>query len=112
MDLQALRPILAKKLKPTRFTEMSPTMGAIVGMVVEEKFTDPEIQSLHITADGHVLIEQVGDVGANQYLGFRKDLYRNWNNLLEAADLTDEEKDAANELLRRKVFRWDQIKAN
>lgn len=37
---------LAEKLHPARFTEMSPLMAAIVGYVLGEKLTTPQIEEL------------------------------------------------------------------
>jgi len=47
---------------------------------------------LVVTSDGFVLIEHVGEVGANNFMGGESDLLRNWNSLLDAAGLTPEER--------------------
>jgi len=40
--------ILKSKLKPTRFPGMSPLMAAIVGYVLGESFTTPEISEITV----------------------------------------------------------------
>jgi hypothetical protein len=47
---------------------------------------------LVVTSDGFVLIEHVGEVGANNFMGGESDLLRNWSNLLDAAGVTPEER--------------------
>src|ERR1035437_136840 len=46
-------------------------------------------------SDGFVLLEHVGDVGTNDMIGGESDLLRNWNDLLDAAGLTPEERTEA-----------------
>ena len=62
---------LASKLKPSRFPGMSPFMAAIVGYVLGESFTQPEIAEIAVSEDenlvyvrragaGHVLTWEFG----------------------------------------------------
>jgi len=88
-------PAWKEKLHPERFQGMSPKMAAIVGYICDENYTDPAINELVVTSDGFVLIEHVGEIGANTMMGEESDLLRNWRNLLDAAGLTPEERTEA-----------------
>ena len=81
-----------EKLHPGRFEGMSSKMAAIVAYISDETYTEPAINELVVTSDGFVLLEHVGDVGANNFMGEESDLLRNWNNLLGTAGLTPEER--------------------
>lgn len=80
------------KLHPRRYPGMSPKMAAIVGAILGEKYTTPALVELVITSDGFLLGREEGDIGYNEMLGSKTDLYRNWANLLDVAGLTDEER--------------------
>ena len=96
---------LADKLHPARFTEMSPFMAAIVAYVIGERFTDPEISELTVSEDeGLVYIRPEGSSGF-EGLQSLDDLRRNWNRLLDAAELTDDERREAVRLFYEKVER-------
>jgi len=69
---------LADKLRPDRFSAMSGKMAAIVGFILGESWTTPEIAALSVTSDGFVLT----DAG---FFGEASDLDRNLLNLLVAA---------------------------
>jgi hypothetical protein len=97
---------LVKKLNPRRFTEMSPKMGAIVGYILSEKFTDPELTEMAITADGVVMGQRENDIGMNDILGSAVDLERNWKALLDVAELTAEERKLANSLYKSGITDW------
>lgn len=58
-----MRDRLAEKLHPDRFTEMSPRMAAVVGYILQERFTEPAIAELVVTSDGFVLARMEGEVG-------------------------------------------------
>jgi len=92
-----------EELHPGRFEGMSSKMAAIVGYISDETYTDPAINELVITSDGFVLLEHVGDVGANNFFGEESDLLRNWNNLLDAAGLTPEERTQAEDAYQSHV---------
>jgi hypothetical protein len=55
---------LVRKLNPARFPGMSPFMAAIVGFVLGEPFTDPEIAEITVSeAENLVYVRKVGAVG-------------------------------------------------
>jgi len=88
-------PAWKEKLHPERFQGMSPKMAAIVGYICDENYTDPAINELVVTSDGFVLVEHVGEIGANTMMGEESELLRNWRNLLDAAGLTPQERTEA-----------------
>jgi hypothetical protein len=94
---------LKRKLHPGRFTGCSPKMAAIIGFIVEEQYTNPAITELVVTSDQCVLAQHSGDVGANDFMGGYSDLRNNWQNLIQAAGLTSEEAQEANNLFRSRV---------
>lgn len=79
------------KLHPRHYPNMSGKMAAIVGFIAGKRYTDPAITELHVTPDNMVLAALEGDCGANDFLGSRADLMRNWQALLKCAGLTDAE---------------------
>ena len=94
---------LAKKLHPSRFPGMSPFMAAIVGYVVGESFTDPEIAEISVSeTEDLVYVRQAGAVGFDGIQSL-DDLRANWNRLMDAASLTPEERQQAVELFRAKI---------
>ena len=48
----AMREQLVAKLRPDRFTAMSGKMAAIVGYILDERFSEPAISELVVTSDG------------------------------------------------------------
>jgi hypothetical protein len=80
-----VREILVDKLRPDRFTAMSDRMAAIVGYILDERFSTPAISELVVTSDGFVLAQTEGDVGADDMIGEEADLNRNLLTLIEAA---------------------------
>lgn len=95
---------VVKKLHPSRFTEMSPKMAAIVGCILGQKWTTPALAEIVVTQPGGLLLGRLdGDVGYNEVLGSHEDLCRNWNKLREVAELTEEESAFAGELFGRTV---------
>jgi hypothetical protein len=96
-------PDLIKKLNPTRFTEMSPMMAAIVGFVLGEHFTDPEIAELNVSENEDIVyIRKAGGIGFDG-LQSLEDLRNNWNRLIDVSGLTAEERKEAVELFVSKV---------
>lgn len=89
---------LIRKLHPSRFSAMSPRMAAIVGCVLSQKFTEPQLVGITVTSDGFVLGMQEGGIGFDDFIGSSADLRRNWNVLLDAAELTPEERKGADAL--------------
>ena len=91
--------MLANKLHPTQFSDMSPKLGAIVACILGENWTSPRLSHLSITSDGFVL-------SGHNFLGSAYDLGRNIDNLLEVADLTKEETRVFWELYACNVTDW------
>jgi hypothetical protein len=81
---------------------MSPLMAAIVGYVMGESFTDPEIVEITVSeAEGIVYFRKAGAVGFDG-LQSLEDLRNNWNRLLDVAGLTpDERRDAVHLFMQR-----------
>ena len=94
---------LKKKLNPTRFPGMSPFMAAIVGFVVGESFTDPAIAEIAVSeAENLVYVRKVGGVGFDGIQSL-EDLRGNWNRLMDAAGLTEEERSEAVGLFKARI---------
>jgi len=81
-------------------------MAAIVGYILDERFTDPAISELAVTSDGFVLAQHEGEVGANDMLGSEADLNRNLLELITAAGLTEEEVGEFGRLQRERTIRY------
>ena len=98
---------LVKKLNPRRFPGMSAHRAAIVAYIVgidRANWTaNPSITEMAVTSDGFVLEAHDGEVGLNHFVGPASDLRRNWENLLNCAKLTKEERDLANILFAQHV---------
>lgn len=93
---------LQRKLHPGRFSAMSPKMAAIVGFILDARYTSPAIDEM--ASDGFVVMaSHEGEVGMNYMLGSVKDLESNWEKLLDAADLTFEERAHAQQLFWLKI---------
>lgn len=69
-------------LHPSRFPGMSVQMKAILGYILESKWTIPAIEEMVITSDGVLIARVSGDIGCNEILGKADDFKRNWNNLI------------------------------
>lgn len=94
---------LKKKLNPSRFPGMSPLMAAIVGFVLGESFTNPEIAEIAVSeAENLVYIRKVGGTGFDGLQSI-EDLRNNWNRLMDVAGLTPEERAEAVALFQKKV---------
>jgi hypothetical protein len=91
------------KLRPSRFPGMSPLMAAIVGFVLGESFTNPEIVEIAVSeTEGIVYFRKAGAVGFDG-LQSLDDLRENWNRLLDVAGLDREERREAVRLFVEKV---------
>lgn len=90
-------PTLAEALHPRRFPGMSGRMAAVLGYILGRRWTRPRIVELVITSDGWALARNAGYLGFNVIVGTATDLERNWENLMRAAGLTDEERRKADE---------------
>ncbi len=94
---------LKAKLMPTRFDDMSPLMAAIVGYVLGEAYTTPEIAEITVgESDNLVYIRKAGAIGFDGIQSL-EDLRDNWNRLLDAAGLTPEERKEAVALFYSRV---------
>lgn len=94
---------LDSKLNPGRFPGMSPFMAAVVGFVLGESFTTPEIAELTVSeTENLVYVRKAGAVGFDG-LQSLEDLRSNWNRLLDVAGLTPEERREAVRLFNSKV---------
>lgn len=81
-------------------------MAAVVGYILDERFTDPAISELVVTSDGFVLAQAEGEVGANEMLGTEVDLNRNLLDLITAAGLTETEVQEFGKLQRERIRRY------
>ena len=96
--------ILALKLHPARFSDMSPKMASIVAYIIGQEWVTPAVNGLSITSDGFVLASVKGDCGFNHFIGTKADLRVNWGNMLCAAtDLATDELQLAEKLYAQKV---------
>jgi len=103
MTLQTLR----RKLYPGRFSAMSSKMSALLGYILDQHWTDPQIIGLSVTADGHLLGMREGDIGYNEYIGTAAEFRSNLSRLAVAADLTGEEIRELHHLYGKKVESWE-----
>ena len=101
-----MREALIDKLRPDRFTAMSGKMAAIVGYILDQRFSDPAISEIVVTSDGFVLAQTEGEVGANDMIGEEADLNRNLLSLIEAAGLSEEEIREFGSLQRERIRRY------
>jgi hypothetical protein len=95
--------MITDKLHPRRFPRMSGRMAAVTGYILGRRWTRPRIVELVVTSDGWLLARDEGQVTCNVIVGTAADLERNWNSLLDAAGLTSEEKQEAEERCRMAV---------
>jgi len=93
---------LATKLHPDRFSAMSGKMAAIVGYILGESWTEPEIAALSVTSDGYVLTDA-------EFFGEAADLDRNLLNLLVAAETTVDERTEFERCYRERVDDWRPV---
>jgi hypothetical protein len=93
---------LASKLHPGRFSAMSGKMASIVGFILGESWSEPEIAALSVTSDGFVTTE-------SEFFGEAADLDRNIMNLLVAAELTQAERAEFERLYRKRVDDWRPV---
>jgi hypothetical protein len=96
-------PTLDAKLHPARFPGMSGRMAAVVGYVLDGRWSRPRIVEMVVTSDGWLLARNAGHVGFDTIVGMATDLERNWENLMRAAGLTDDERREAGERYRKAV---------
>lgn len=97
---------LTEKLHPSRFTAMSGKMSAILGFVLGQPWTDPQIQELHVTSDGFLMARVDGDIGCNDFIGAVSDWDSNLQRLFEVAEVTSEGRQEFAGLWRQRVKDW------
>ncbi len=85
---------------------MSGKMAAIVGYILDERFSDPAISELVVTSDGFVLAQSEGEVGANDLIGTETDLNRNLLDLITAAGLSAAEIHEFGRLQHKRIQRY------
>ena len=96
-------PTLTESLHPRRFPGMSGKMAAVVGYILGGHWSRPRIVEMVVTSDGWALARNAGCLGFDTIVGTAADLERNWDTLLRAAGLTDEERRKADERYRQAV---------
>jgi hypothetical protein len=67
---------------------------AILGCILNERWTNPRIAELYVTSDNCVLARHEGDIGANEFIGGLSDVRRNCNGVATFAGLTLKERAA------------------
>lgn len=80
---------LHRKLNPNRYPNMTPTMGAIMGFLLEREYTTPALADLAVTADGSVIgwpADAAGGLGHSLHIGHIADFRANLRRLGMAAD--------------------------
>jgi len=78
---------IKRALNPQRFPGMSTKMMAIVGFIIEGKYTTPSIEQMMVTSDGILMARVAGDIGYNDILGSVTDFKRNWDKLIHNPNL-------------------------
>lgn len=78
---------IKRALHPSRFPGMSTKMMAVVGFMIEEKFTTPSIEQMIVTSDGILMARVTGDIGYNDILGSVNDFKQNWDKLIHLQNL-------------------------
>lgn len=95
---------LLGKLHPRNFTGMSGKWVAILGCILDQHFTNPQIVGLIITkSDGMLMGMHEGDCGYNEFLGTGKQLRDNWVRYLNTAQLTPAEREEAEAIYNNRV---------
>jgi len=93
---------LSRKLMKVR---ASGKMMAIIGYVLNEKWTDPYLLSMAVTSDGGVVV--VPSYGHDEFIGSSEDLRRNLGGFASTAGLTREEMFEFNRLYVNRVDDWE-----
>jgi hypothetical protein len=84
---------IRQKVHPDRltYTEKSGLMMALMGWLVQQSWTTPELAALCRTSDNYVLGVRSGDCGANDFIGTFDEVYGNIVGACRFAGLTPEE---------------------
>ena len=91
--------VLANKLHPKNFTAMSSKMASIVGFILGKEWTNPTISWMSISSDGFVNTE-------SDFIGTYNDFRKNIYNLINAAELTEDETLNFHILICQKIDNW------
>jgi hypothetical protein len=83
----AISPELKRLVDPRRGPSLSPMFVAILGYLIGEARSRPEIVEMTITYDGFVMAREAGDIGFNAFIGSQADLWRNLQGWGHAAGL-------------------------
>ena len=82
---------LTEQIHPRHGPNLSPMFVALLGFLIQEKLTNPEIVALAITSDGHLLAMVAGEVGFNDYIGLASDFWRNLEGWCKACELAPDQ---------------------
>ena len=96
---------LNEKLNPARFPGMSPMMAAVVGYVLGESFTQPQIAEITVSERENLAYFRQSDGVGFDGLQSLEDLRGNWNRLIDVAGLTPEERSDAVRLFNERVLK-------
>lgn len=94
--------LLAKIEKVARSGRYSPRMVAILAYLFDRPWAEPAILSILTTSDGGVLLRHEGEIGHDHFLCNISTLRGNWGKVLEAAELTPEEREEADALFEKR----------
>lgn len=90
---------LRKLLHPSRFSDMSGKMAAVIGFLVGEAYTAQTIQSITITSDDFAMVN--GGIFSRG-----SEIETNLRRLFEAAELNEVQTDRAWELWKAQITDW------
>lgn len=80
-----------EKLDPRRIRGISPKFVAVLGYILDQHWTNPQITDMVVTSDGIVLAGTEDDPFDNDIIGSVEDLDRNLRGVAAAVGLTTEE---------------------
>lgn len=92
-------------LDPRSFRGPSMRWVALVGYILEQEYTTPQIISLVVTSDDVVLVGTTRDPLHNEMIGALSDLQQNWREYCAAAGLDSELQAEADRMFKEKVGR-------
>jgi hypothetical protein len=105
-----LRTRLLKKLNPENFRQVTGTMAAVLGFLLDTAFLRPSITAITVTSDGYLLAD-TDEPRFGCFLGDYKDLIRSWRSLLRVANLRIDERMLAECLFAAKIGHFDRTVA-
>jgi hypothetical protein len=101
-----LKTRLSNKLHPENFTQMTGTMAALLGYLLDTAFVRPSITAITVTSDGYLLVD-TDEPRFGCFLGDYRDLIRSWRYLLQVANLKTDEQMLAECLFASKIGYFD-----